>query len=106
MKSGAPTDIATGKPLEQVASDNEQEKQFHDEALLKSKVEFLGLTGSPDGKQLIALVQAHLDRRIDELVTHDPKAQGFVAILSDMGMKENEARKAAQRLVNMRIKNE
>ena len=106
MKPGVDTDIITGKPLEQVNANRAAEEQIRDEKILKNNAEFLGLSGSPDGKKLIALVQDHLDRRIDELIATDPKALGFIQILADMGIKEIQATKAAERLVAMKIKQE
>jgi hypothetical protein len=106
MKSGADIDILTGRPIEQVTSTRETERLGRDEAILKAKAEFMGMTTSPDGKKLIALVQSHLNTRIAAMVTNDPEAQCLVKLLADLGMKENEAKKATERLTALRIKKE
>jgi hypothetical protein len=103
MKQGVDIDIVSGKPREVVKGANAAEKQTRDENILKNQAEFLGLSGSPDGQKLIALIQDQLNRRIDELVVADPKAQAFVQILSDMGIKEGLAKKAAAKLVAMKV---
>ena len=104
MKSGADIDILTGRPIEQVTSARETERLGRDEEILKAKAEFMGMTTSPDGKKLIALVQTHLNLRIDVLVTTDPEAQCLIKLLADLGMKENEAKKATERLTAQKIR--
>ena len=104
MKSGADIDIVTGKPIEQVTSTRESERLARDEEILKAKAEFMGMTTSPDGKKLIALVQSRLHTRIEALVISDPEAHCLINLLTDLGIKENEAKKAAERLTAQKIK--
>ena len=106
MKSGADIDILTGKPIEQVTSARVAERLARDEELLKTKADYLGMTTSPDGKKLIALVQFHLNSRIEALVFSDPEAHCLINLLADLGIKENEAKKAAERLTAQKIKKE
>jgi hypothetical protein len=103
MNRGPDTDIINGMPLEKVNADRNTQQQIRDEALLKAKAEYFGISASNEGKKLIALVQEHLSRRIDELVQRDPEAATLINLLADIGIKETEGRKAAERLINMRI---
>lgn len=103
---GPDTDIVTGKPLAMVETGKELENKTREATLLKAKAEYFGLSASGEGKKLIALVQNHLNKRIDDLVKQDPEAKVLVKLLADIGMKENQAKKAAERLVNMNIKKE
>jgi predicted Zn-dependent protease len=106
MQQGPKTDIITGLPLETILTDRETEALAREEASLKSKAEFFGLSESIDGKKLIALIQQNLERRIDYLVDNDPQAKAYMNLLTEIGVKENQAQKAAEKLVNMRIKKE
>lgn len=104
MKSGAQTDIITNQPKEMIAAKKAEEARAKEEALLKEKAQFIGLTGSQAGQELIALVQEHLQRRINELIAEDPKAQALVSLLTDMGVKEAAAEKAIRKLAALRTR--
>ncbi|OPY17015.1 MAG: hypothetical protein A4E74_01548 [Syntrophus sp. PtaB.Bin075] len=102
MNSGPATDIITGMPVEKVAAEREAEARAREELTLKQKAEFLGFARRLDGKKLIDLIQHYLFRRIDELVKNDPQAQAYITLLTDIGVKENQAEKAAARLTAMK----
>jgi hypothetical protein len=103
MNPGAPTDIMSGLPVEKIAADKTARDAALQEENLKTKTAFLGMTSTDAGQTLITLVQQHLTRRINELVTQDPPAQALLKILADMDLKEFEATRAAERLVAMRM---
>ena len=104
MKTGAPTDIVSGKPIEQVTDENTANAQKRQEDILKNQARYLGLSKSADGQALIEMVQSLLEKRIDELITADPKAQGFVQVLNALGIREVLAKKATEKLIAMKIK--
>lgn len=106
MKQGADVDIITGQPSDKINTVSDAAKQAHDETILRGRLEYLGLSASPDGKKIIEMVQEQLFHRIEEMVKQDPKAQAFMLILTTLGIKESEAKKAAGRLTAMKIKQE
>jgi hypothetical protein len=104
MNNGPDTDIISGKPKEIVSQDKAKEKEKKDTDRLQHQAECLGLSQNPDGKKLIELVEGQLIRRIDELVAADPKATAFTEVLFAIGINESLAKKAVQKLIDMKIK--
>jgi len=104
MNSGAETDILTNQPKELLAQKKAEESRIKEENLLKAKTQFIGLTSSQAGQELIKLVLDHLHRRIDELLAADPRAQALISLLSDMGVKEIGAEKALKRLATLKMR--
>ena len=104
MNAGADTDIITNQPKEMVAAKKAEADRAKEEALLKQKTRYIGLTSSQAGQELIALVQAHLQKRVDELIAEDAKAQALVSILTDMGVKEVTAEKALRKLTTLQAR--
>jgi len=104
MNPGAATDIITNQPKELIEKQKDQDTRAKEEALLREKAQFIGLTSSQAGQELIKLVQGHLQRRIDELMADDPKAQALISLLTDMGVKEAAAVKALKRLAALKLR--
>jgi len=104
MNTGAETDIITNQPKEMLAQQASKKNRAKEESLLKAKAQFIGLTGSQAGQELIKLVQEHLRRRIDELMDADPKAQTLISLLTDMGVREAAADKALARLATLKLR--
>ena len=103
MQSGPSTDILTNQPLEKTTSDRAAQKQAEEERLLKAKAAFIGISTSEAAQIVIAMIQTSLNQRIDALLRADAESQAYMKLLTDMAVRENQAEKAAARIVNMKI---
>lgn len=106
MKSGPSTDILSGRPKELIDEETAASSKAATEKNLREKMDFLGLTRSIDGKKLISLVQGLLEKRIDELLKEDLQSQAYIKVLTELGIKETLANKAAERWVHIKTRKE
>lgn len=96
-------DIMTGRPVNATIEEKkaiEQNKLAEQAIQGKAAEEQLN---SQEGNGFITLVQNYLARRIDELVLADPEAKAYIEILTGLGHQVIIGKKAAQRLVEMRL---
>ncbi|HQM46636.1 MAG TPA: hypothetical protein PLC82_12290 [Smithellaceae bacterium] len=103
MEQGAKIDIATLQPLEKVQEQREQERTAKEIERLRKNAEYRGIADSQPGMQFITIIVLKLEDRVRQLITCDPEAKAYMGILSDIGVKEDLARKAVARLTEMKI---
>jgi hypothetical protein len=104
MEQGAKIDPVTLEPQMRQASQYQQERAKAEEARLAAKVADLSLAHSADGQRVIALIEAHLEKRIMELVAGDAQAQAYKHLLEDMGHKVMEAQRAVRTLAKRQLR--
>ena len=105
MKQGADIDIISGRPKEQVDTGKIAEEQARKESILKDRAKYLGISQSPDAQVLIELIGELLEKRLTVLIANDPEANTYSQILNALGLKENMAKKATDKLIAMKIEN-
>jgi hypothetical protein len=103
QSKGADIDIVTGKPAEMHKKETDQEREQKEEAFLKRQAEMAGLIRSDAGQILVEMIEKRLQARIEEVITADPEAAGYVKILQDLGNKDRLGREAMKKLVSAKL---
>jgi len=101
---GMQVDFTTLRPSEQVAGEKEDLRKRKEEATLRDKANFLGIVESPEGQELIAIIEARLMERISTLVREDAQASAYHKLLQDLGHKKDIAAKAIATLYGKQLK--
>lgn len=104
--SGVKIDPVTGRPLEQVTAERDNANEKQQANMLKEQADWFDVTKTDAGAKIIALVTGRLTARIDALITADPEAAAYVAVLREMGIKEGLARAATKQLFERYVKKE
>ena len=103
MISGTKIDIVTGMPVGYTDSEAaSRHADRREEEHLKVKAEFCGVMKRIEGEKVLALIEHYLALRIDDLIKADAQAQAYITLLTDFGVRDSQARKAAARLTALR----
>ena len=98
-------DIVSGMPAEFAAKEKKLEHKRREEESLKLRASMAGISGSPDGQKLIALVKSVLIRRVETVLQDDPEAKAYMEILNAIGTVERFAEEAIRKLTERSLKN-
>lgn len=93
----------TGKPVNATVEEKKalEQKRLAEQAIRGQEAE--AKLVSEEGNLFVGIVQEHLTRRIDELVLADAEARAYIDILTGLGHQVIIGKKAAQRLVELRL---
>lgn len=101
MRAGADTDIVTGKPTAMLAGEQEALLRQKEQARLGAQTAWHGITDSQAGRKILELIEQKLMDRILQLVTADPQAATLHGLAQELGLKDDLARKASEKLTRM-----
>ena len=104
MTGGLDVDIASGRPLDEVQTEQAVPAAAADEKRLAKQADFQGITNSPAGKQLQEMIRAKLMGHIARLLREDKEAMCLLGLMQEMGMKEDFATFAVTKLMARRPK--
>lgn len=101
---GVEVDIVTGRPMDLVRQERQQETERETESTLKRQASWANITDTETGRRLIDLVQGKLEQRIENLVADDPEAASYLKIIAELGGKIALARQATMKLTERYLK--
>lgn len=100
---GTEVDPVTGRPSEEKRNRSAGEAEADEVKRLEEQAAFGGITETPEGKAILALVQNKFNARVAALVLNDPEANALLSIMNELGMKERQAEAAAMELAKKRF---
>jgi hypothetical protein len=103
ISKGMDVSPITGKPLDNAAKLNEQEKNL--EILASAGLEAEQRLKSRQGKIFVALIEKELQLRIEEMVNDDPHSLALLRVLEGLGNDIQIGRAAVLRLSRLRLGN-
>jgi len=93
MQTGPSIDPVTRRPRA-VRREKDEERKAYELKKLRAQADRLQIQEDP----VLDLLLARVQKRVDQLITDDPEAQGYVGLLNDMGREFNLAKRAAAAL--------
>ncbi len=106
MNKGAEVDMMTGRPLDEVKSEQASKAVVEEENRLKDRASFIELMDSEEGVKLSGIVWKKFVDRAQRLVEEDPECSAYMTVLKEFGVKIKMAEAAAKELANRAMKKE
>lgn len=98
MRQGSDIDILTGDPIQKKRDEKKGAFEAGNEKSLKQKAEYLNIAETEGTREMIVMIEKLLEKRIQKFIKDDPEAKAYHQILTTVGYKVNQARKAIEEL--------
>ena len=103
ITGGMAVDIRTGRPRDSGSTEKEKLMEGQLESEMSTALEAEQKLRTKSGKFFVALIEKAVQKRIEELVNHDPEAITLLGMLDKLGRDIQVGQAAAQRLTRMRL---
>jgi hypothetical protein len=100
---GMAVDIMSGKPRGVGSAEKIKLAEDQLESEMAAALEAEQKLRTKSGKFFVALIEKAVQKRIEELVNHDPEAVALLGMLNELGRDIQIGQAAAQRLTRMRL---
>lgn len=97
IEKGIDVDIETGRPKEEVKRRKKEEKNKKEEEQFQKLKGLVDELKSSSGSTLVDYIRDELEKRIDILISEDPEAKAYIAVLQRLGDAVNHAKRIAVR---------